>query len=173
MRSLPEVIEKCGPALVAAADQPLWACVFEPSDCPECGADDDERGPEDDFCIELWAGGPFTTWFPPQQPAAVIVVLPATGRALLLPPPAARRHDRNRARGPRGRPNRALAQQTPGGQLICAVSEDGGSYAIVIDADGSEVHGVPTRGRFLDLVRSKLFLPPGPFSDRDLEMTPL
>jgi hypothetical protein len=60
-----------------------------------------------------------------------------------------------------------------GGHLLFAVSEDGDAYAVVIEADGSQVHGVPTRGRLLDLVRSKLFLPPGPFSDHDLEMTAL
>jgi hypothetical protein len=62
---------------------------------------------------------------------------------------------------------------TTTGNVICAVSEEGEAYAVLSSSGGQQAHGVPTRGRLLDLIRAKLFLPPGPSSVHDLEMASL
>jgi hypothetical protein len=176
MQTLPQIIQKCGPALVGACDQPFWVCVFDSGDCPGCALDNHTYdGPPNDFCLEVWAGGAFDSWYPPELPAAIMAVIPASALSLpaaagpsphYTPPPL--RHGYRR-----GRMSNGPGRGTTTGNVICAVSEEGEAYAVVSSSAGRQAHGVPTRGRLLDLIRAKLFLPPGPSSVHDLEMASL
>jgi hypothetical protein len=176
MPTLPQIIQKCGPALAGACDQPFWVCVFDSGDCPGCALDDHvPNAPPNDFCLEVWAGGAFDSWYPPELPAAIMAVLPTSGLRLRGGPgpvahyaPPALRHRHRRSPTSNG-PGRGPIIDN----LICAVSEEGEAYAVLSSSEGMQTHGVPTGGRLLDLIRAKLFLPPGPSSVHDLEMASL
>jgi hypothetical protein len=175
MFTLEQVIRRLEPALEPAAGQPIWACVFDSATCPACVADEDGGGDwdddrDDDFCVDLWTGPAFLSWWPPEAPQALVTALPVVG---IDPPLPGGTGGRPRRRGRTRRPRaggRVMAKPAKG-TITCAVSEDGDAYAVVKMADGAEIYGVPTSGRVLDLVRSKLMLPPGPKSTSDLEMT--
>jgi hypothetical protein len=175
MYTLEQVIRRLEPALEGAAGQPIWACVFDSATCPACVADEDggdewDADPSDDFCVDLWTGSAFLSWWPPEAPQALVTALPVAG---IDPPLLSGNGGRPRHRGRGRRPGAGgrLMPKPARGTIFCAVSEDGDAYAVVKLANGAEVYGVPTSGRVLDLVRSKLMLPPGPTSTNDLEMT--
>lgn len=147
--SLKEMVQGYAPALLSLGTHPYWACVYAPE-----GA-----GRLEDLSLEIWQGPNFLDWQAEHWPTAIIAVLPATGfRQSIdqLAPGPRHAHDRHHA----GRSDEVTGPTVTAGQILCAVHEDGDAYAIWLPASGRKSEGTPSAGYLLDLVRSKLLLPP-------------
>ncbi len=152
MPNLKELISNCAPMFVAACGRPYWVCVYDPPEASEPS-------------MEFWVVA-FDDWYPEEWPVAIIGVLPATSLAR-FEPEGGRRATRRGRRRRRGR----STQRRQRGNILCGVSEDGDAYAMFVPTVGPPICGTPTEGRLLDLLRTKLLLPPGPPSHLDLNFT--
>lgn len=144
MSDIREIVELFAPKFVDLWDQPFWVCLLH---VPP-GAD-----LEVEPCWEFWVGTGFESWYPRDDCYAIFVVASAT--AFL---PEVRRHRGGRGGRGRGR----VAHDRSRGRFVCAVTDTGEAYAVLIGTGGTRIRGVPTGGRLVDALRSKFGLPPGP-----------
>ncbi len=137
--------ESLAPTLLALLDRPYWVSVSHPPAGPEVPG----PGP----ALEFWVG-PFEYWYPDKDCMAIFAVMPAS--AFTACPPSALS------------PWKRAQDKRP---LLCAVSREGEAYCAMGPDGGYLVEGTPHSGRLLDVLRSKLGLPPVPPSPYDLAFT--
>lgn len=139
-----QMARRLAPALFAVNDEAFFASV----------RDVKPGGPPDEPVVEFWTDDEFDDWSPGDDCIAIFGVVLERGPSSRL------RRFRKRAR-----------RVAWAGSLIYGVSREGEMYAATRDNVGDPlVEYEPLSGRWLDAVRCKFALPPGPPADEDLRM---